>query len=251
MDSEPPTKNINSAKRKRVEDAVEMGQGTDRLPGISKSMTDVTMVPPILMAGLRSASYKTKRIDCTHNEATLEMKIFSQCDESTLKIFKPSCMNNGKRSVSGQLNPVEYNRLTVSDTVSIDEPAGGYMEMMEHRNSARGHLIALEVKCAIECYLEGMINGTKMKQKTYGTLVSSEMHTESVDQLVSLPWRVKVLRQFEEEIRTSLNLLYVRHTCSTYIRTELQLRLAWCMTGLMMREYDSKERKSSKEEKVL
>ena len=36
------------------------------------------------------------------------------------------------------------NRLTVSETVSIDERAGGYMEMVEYKNSARGHLIALE-----------------------------------------------------------------------------------------------------------
>ena len=38
-----------------------MGQGDEMLPGILKKMTDVAMVPPILRAGLRSASYKTKR----------------------------------------------------------------------------------------------------------------------------------------------------------------------------------------------
>ena len=54
VDSEPPTKNGNSAKRKRVEDDVDMGQGDDRLPGTSKTMTIVAMVPPILMAGLIS-----------------------------------------------------------------------------------------------------------------------------------------------------------------------------------------------------
>ena len=75
-----------------------------------------------------------------------------------------------------------------------------------------------------------------MKQKAYGTLASSEMHTESVDQLVSLPWRVKVQRHFAEEICTSPNMLYVRHTCSMYVRTELQLRFAWCMTGLKIGE---------------
>ena len=35
------------------------------------------------------------------------------------------------------------------------------------------------------------------------------------------------------------------------VRTELQPRLAWCMTGLTMGVYDSEERKWSKEEKVL
>ena len=39
-----------------------------------------------------------------------------------MKDFKPSPMNHGKGSVVGQLVPVEYNRLTVSETVSIDAP---------------------------------------------------------------------------------------------------------------------------------
>ena len=47
-------------------------------------------------------------------------------------------MNHGKRSFVGQLTPVEHNRLTISDTVSKDEPAGDYMKMMEYRNSPRG-----------------------------------------------------------------------------------------------------------------
>ena len=68
------------------------------------------------------------------------MEILSKCVESILKDLKTSHMNHGKGSVVGQLVPVEYNRLTVSEHVSIDEPAGGYMEMLEYRISARGHL---------------------------------------------------------------------------------------------------------------
>ena len=60
---------------------------------------------------------------------------------------------------------MEYNRLTLSETVSIDERAGGYMEMMEYRNSARGHLIALEIKSIMEGYLETIMQGTTLKQK--------------------------------------------------------------------------------------
>ena len=45
-------------------------------------------------------------------------------------------MNHGNGSVVGQVVLVEYNRLTVSETVSIDEPGSGYMEMLEYRNSA-------------------------------------------------------------------------------------------------------------------
>ena len=60
MDSEISMNAFNSAERKRVEEAVDLGQGDDRLPGTDRMLTDVAMVPPILMAGIKSASYKTK-----------------------------------------------------------------------------------------------------------------------------------------------------------------------------------------------
>ena len=100
-------------------------------------LTDVAMVPPILMAGIKSTGYKSKRSVRTLTGATLEMEILSQCGESTMKDFKPSPMNHGKGSVVEKLVPVEYNRLTLSETVSIDESSGGYMEMLEYRNSTR------------------------------------------------------------------------------------------------------------------
>ena len=129
MDSEISMKAVNSAKRKCVEEVMDLGQGDDRLPGTDRILIDVAMVPPILMAGIKSTGYKSKRNDRTLTGATLEMEILSQCGESTLKDFKPSSMNHGKGSLVGQLVPVEYNRLTVSETVSIDDPAGGYMEI--------------------------------------------------------------------------------------------------------------------------
>ena len=103
VDSKPPTITANSAKRKRDEDAVDMRQGADRYPGTSNMMVDVATVPPILMTGLRSASYKIKRRDRTG--ATLEINLLSQCDESTLRVLTSSGMNHGKGSVTGQLTP--------------------------------------------------------------------------------------------------------------------------------------------------
>ena len=50
VDSETSIKAVNSAKRKRFEEAMDMGEGDDRLPGTDRTLTDVTMVPPILMA---------------------------------------------------------------------------------------------------------------------------------------------------------------------------------------------------------
>ena len=137
----------------------------------------------------------------------------------------------------------------MSETVSIDEPTGGYMEMLEYRSSARGHLMALEDKSAMEGYLETMMQGTTLKQKAYGTLVLSEMHAEAIEQLVSLPWRALVLRYFEEEMR----IMPKKHALIAipYVRTELQLRFAWCMIRLTRGEYDSEERKRSKGETVF
>ena len=163
--TEPADEGIST----RVEEVMDLGQGDYQLPGTDKMLTDIAMVPPILMAGIKSTGYKSKRSDRTLTGATLEMEILSQCGESTMKDFKPSPMNHGKGSVAGQLTPVEYNRLTVSETVSIDEPTGGYMEMLEYRNSARGYVMALEDEKAMEGYLETMLQGTTLKQKAYGT----------------------------------------------------------------------------------
>ena len=114
VDSEISVKVANSAKRKRVEEIMDLGQGDYQLTGTDKMLTDITMVPPILMAGIKSTGYKSRRSDRALTGATLEMEILSQCGESTTRDFKPSLMNHGKGSVAGQLVPVEYNRLTVS-----------------------------------------------------------------------------------------------------------------------------------------
>ena len=58
-----------------------------------------------------------------------------------------------------------------------------------------------------------------------------------------------VLRHLEEEIRTTPKIDAL--IAIPYVRTELQLGFAWCITGLTREEYDSEERKRSKEDKVL
>ena len=74
----------------------------------------------------------------------------------------------------------------------------------------------------MEGYLETMLQGTTLKQKTYGTLASSEMQAETIEQLMNLPWNAVLLRYFEEEMRTTprINALMA----VPYVRTDLQLR---------------------------
>ena len=109
--------------------------------------------------------------------------------------------------------------------------------------------MALEDKKAMEGYLETMLRGTTLKQKAYGTLASSEIQAETMEQLVSLPWKAVVLQNFEEEMGTAPRIHALMAV--PYVRTELKLRFAWCMMGLTCEEYDSEERKRSKEEKVF
>ena len=233
-----PGKTASLAEWKRVEDVDDLGQGDNRLQGNSKG-TDLSAVPPIVLAGLNSASYKAEKSNRTLTGPKLEMEILSQYGDSTLKDLKSSRMNHGKGSVVGQLIPVEYSRLTVSDTVMMGKPAGEYFEMMEFRNSVRGRPIALENKDTIGCYLEEIMKDTIMKQKAYGTLASSEMHTERVDQLVSLPWRAVLLRQFQERMGMASEVHALIAT--PFVRTEVKLRLTWFLAGLTGEEYDSEE----------
>ena len=224
VDSEISMKAVNSAKRKRVEEAMDLGQGDYQLPGTNRMLTDVAIVPPILMAGIKSTGYKSKSSDRTLSGATLELEILSQCGESTMKDFKPSPMNHGKGSVAGQLVPVEYNRLTVSETVSKDEPAGGYMEMLEYRNSARGYVMALEDEMAMEGYLETMLRGTTLKQSVWNFSVIRD--ADGNDPAVSEPSMessgVEVLRRGDEDCAENTR-SHGSTLCKNRITTEVRL----------------------------
>ena len=87
VDSEISIKAVNSAKIKRVDEVMDLGQGDDRLPGTDRMLTDVAMVPPILMAGLKSTGHKSKRSDRTLTGATLEIEILSQIPQFFLEVI--------------------------------------------------------------------------------------------------------------------------------------------------------------------
>ena len=78
VDSEMSIKPVNSAKRKRVEEVMDLGESDYQLPGTNRMLADEAMVPPILMAGIKSTGHKSKRSDRTLTGATLEMKKLSQ-----------------------------------------------------------------------------------------------------------------------------------------------------------------------------
>ena len=73
----------------------------------------------------------------------------------------------------------------------------------QNRPDRCGYLIVLENKSAIGYYLERIMKDTTMKQQAYGSLGSSEMQAEPVDQLVNLKRRAVLLRHFEEGNRAT------------------------------------------------
>ena len=93
VDSEISVKFVNSAKRKRVEEIMDLGRSDYQLSGTDKMLTDIPMVPPILMAGIKSTGYKSKRSNRTLTGATLEMEILSQCGESTMSVSVRGCVD--------------------------------------------------------------------------------------------------------------------------------------------------------------
>ena len=89
--------------------------------------------------------------------------------------------------------------------------------------------MALEDKSAMEGYLETMMQVTTLKQKAYRTMVLSEMHAETIEQLVSLPGRalcVTILRRknenHAEDTRSDSNTLHENRAT-----TEVRLRHDW------------------------
>ena len=64
MKPESPVRTAYLAKTKRLQIGEHIEKGKDKMQGTSK-MADITLVQPIFMAGLKSASYEIKWISLT------------------------------------------------------------------------------------------------------------------------------------------------------------------------------------------
>ena len=104
------------------------------------------LIPPMLLAGLTTTATKSKKTARTLADTKLEMEIISQCGSRGLEDYRPSRTNMARIKLEGQLDVVEYSRVTVPESVHMGDTAGGYVEMLKARNSAgnsaRGHLMA-------------------------------------------------------------------------------------------------------------
>ena len=224
----------------------ESGQGDGAtLTGGEKE----NLIPSMLLAGLTiTATTKSKKTARTLADTKLEMEIISQCGSGGLDDYMPSQTNLAKMKLEGQPELVEYSRVTVPESVHMGDPAGGYVEMLKARNSARGHLMAWSEKRAMQEYLKGLTENSNLNRKEYGTIMSSEANEIGLEKLLEISWRAALQRYFDETMHAPATVAaYLAHPCT---RTDLQVRLAWCLMGIMKAEYEASNDLKSKEQEL-
>ena len=122
------------------------------------------------------------------------------------------------------------------------------MEMLNARNSARGHLMAWSEKPAMQEYLKGLTENSNLNRKEYGTVMSSEANDIGLERLLEIFWRAALRRYFDETMHAPATVAaYLAHPCT---RTDLQVRLAWCLMGIIKAEYEASKDLKSKEQEL-
>ena len=205
-------------------------------------------VPPMLLVGLISTALRVKRNQRTLAETRLEMEVISQCGSGGLNDYKPSRTNMAKMKLEGQLDVFEYSHITVPKSVLVGDLAGGYLEMVKARNSARGHLMTWHDKQAMQEYLKELITCSNLKRKEYGTVMSSEANENGLEVLVKTSWKTALEMYFDETMRThSPVMAYLANPC---VRTVVQVRLVWCLVGIRRREHEATLETRSREKQL-
>ena len=180
----------------------ESGQGDGAmLAGGEKE----NLIPPMLLAGLTTTATRSKKNAPTLADTKLEMEVTSQCGSGGLDDYKPSRTNMARTRLEGQLDVVECSRITVPDSVHMGDPAGGYVEMLKARNSARGRLMAWNEKQAMQDYLRELTENSNLNRKEYGTVMSSEANEIGLERLLEISWRAALQRYFDETMHAPAN----------------------------------------------
>ena len=146
-------------------------------------------MPPILLAGLISTASEARKNEKTLDNTSLEMEVISQCGFIGLEDYKPSQPGKAKMKLKGQLDVIEYSRITVPESVHMGNPAGGYVELLKARNSMRGHLMTKRYKEATHEYLKELMMGSNLKRKLYDIVMSSGATKAGLKLLVKISWR--------------------------------------------------------------
>ena len=152
----------------------------------------------MLLAGLTITATKSRKNARTLVDTKLEMEVISQCGSGGLDDYRPSRIYVARMKLEGQLDLVEYSRITVPESVHMGDPAGGFVEMLKARNSARGHLMAWSEKQAMQEYLIELTETSNLNRKQYGTVMSSKANEIGLEKLLEISWRAALESYFDE-----------------------------------------------------
>ena len=108
--------------------------------------------------------------------------------------------------------------------------------------------MAWSEKPALQDYLKELTEKSNLNQKEYGTVMSSEANEIGLEKLLEISWRAALQRYFDGTMHAPATVTaYMAYTCA---RTDLQVRLAWCLMGVKKSEYEASIESKLKEQEL-
>ena len=108
--------------------------------------------------------------------------------------------------------------------------------------------MALNEKQAMQEYLRELTENSNLNRNEYGTVMSSEANEIGLERLLEISWRAALQRYFDETMHAPATVAaYLAYPCT---RTDLQVRLAWCLMGIKKAEYEANNYSKSKEQEL-
>ena len=101
-------------------------------------------------------------------------------------------------------------------------------------------------KQAMQEYLKELTENSKLSRIEDGTVMSSEAHEIGLEKLLEISWRAAIQRYIDEKMHAPATVAaYLDYPCA---RTDLQVRLAWCLMGLKKAEHEASNDSKSNEQ---
>ena len=108
--------------------------------------------------------------------------------------------------------------------------------------------MAWSEKRVMQEYLKELTENSNLNRKEYGTVMSSEANEVGLEKLLEISWRAALQRYFDEAMHAPATVAaYLAHPC---VRTDLQVRLAWCLVGIKRAEYEASNDSKSREQEL-
>ena len=96
--------------------------------------------------------------------------------------------------------------------------------------------------------LKELTDNFNLNRKEYGTVMSSEANEIGLEKQLEISWRAALQRYFDKTMHAPATVAaYLVYPCA---RTDLQVRLAWCLMGIRKSEYEANNDSKSKKQEL-